>query len=427
MKRFTLFTGLRAGLILIALSGLAGVVHAQRKPESATLQDALAARTNMQSTRDQIKDLSRLTERVRENEDSKEPKAGSLTDWIKRAGKAEAAATEAFEKQQYAPSRDLFAAAEKLYHQAVLFQGKRDLVIAARKRVEDSMNIADKMFKGEARPANFERGKQALADVDKALGNDDLETVMPLLALATEQFADAQQTWDTELLGPKKNLTVDLGDGVMMQLVLIPPGSFPTGEKMLQKVTITKPFYAGKYLVTQEQWEKVMGSNPSSFKGAKNPVEQVSWNDCQNFIAKLKEKVPSQKFRLPTEAEWEYACRAGSDGDYCYGNGSENLAEYAWCEDNSESKTHPVGQKKPNAWGLYDMHGNVWEWCQDWYVRKPSIDETDPVGPSTGLARVVRGGSSYFNASFCRSAYRHFINPSNRYYSCGFRVVANAR
>ena len=158
---------------------------------------------------------------------------------------------------------------------------------------------------------------------------------------------------------------------------------------------ITRPFYLGKHLVTQEQWEAVMGNNPSHFKGPKNPVEQVSWDDCQASLTKLNAKVrPGGKFALPTEAQWEYACRAGSTTRYCFGDEESRLGEYAWYGANSGSKTHPVGEKKPNAWGLHDMHGNVWEWCQDWYdggyyANSPT---DDPMGPATGSLRVYRGG-----------------------------------
>ena len=159
-------------------------------------------------------------------------------------------------------------------------------------------------------------------------------------------------------------------------------------------MTITKPFYLGKYEVTQEQWEAVMGSNPSNFKGPKNPVEQVSWDDCQEFLDKLNAKAGGQggKFVLPTEAQWEYACRAGSTGKFCFGDDEKQLGEYAWYDENSDSKTHPVGEKKPNAWGLYDMHGNVWEWCQDWYGAYGAEAVDDPSGPTTGSGRVFRGG-----------------------------------
>ncbi len=181
-------------------------------------------------------------------------------------------------------------------------------------------------------------------------------------------------------------------------------------EKPQHRVRITKPFYLGKYLVTQEQWQAVMGNNPSEFKGPKNPVERVSWDDCQKFLEKLNAKIGTQrgKFVLPTEAQWEYACRAGSTTRYCFGDDESGLGEYAWYYANSEKKTHPVGEKKPNAWGLYDMHGNVQESCQDWYddgyYAKSPTD--DPTGPAMDTDHVLRGGSWRRPASDCRSASR---------------------
>jgi len=193
---------------------------------------------------------------------------------------------------------------------------------------------------------------------------------------------------------------IDLGGGVTMEFVLIHPGSFMMGSDEgssaiegvpVHKVTLTKPFYLGKYEVTQEQWEKIMGANPSYFQGPKNPVDSVTWNDCQSFVAKLNAKVPGRTFRLPTEAEWEYACRAGSTGAYCFREGEGSLAEYAWYGSAANNTTHPVGGKKPNAWGLYDMHGNVLEWCADWYADYPASAVTDPQGPISGSRRVHRG------------------------------------
>jgi formylglycine-generating enzyme required for sulfatase activity len=234
--------------------------------------------------------------------------------------------------------------------------------------------------------------------------------------------------------GPAKILSVELGGGVKLDLVLIRPGSFMMGSdkgydnaKPVHQVTITKPFYIGKYEVTQQQWQAVMGSNPSNFKGPTNPVDTVSWDDCQAYIKKLNEKSPGAGFRLPTEAEWEYACRAGGTTQFCYGNyGDEEaiLGEYAWYSANSEGKTHPVGEKKPNAWGLYDMHGNVWEWCADWFADKyPDGPVNDPTGPSSGQSRVIRGGYWYSYAYNCRSANRDFDGPDNRFTYLGFRFV----
>ena len=236
--------------------------------------------------------------------------------------------------------------------------------------------------------------------------------------------------------GLKTNLAIDLGGGVTMEFVLIRPGSFTMGtdkndaEKPAHKVTITKPFYLGKYEVTQEQWETVMGSNPSNFKGPKLPVERVSWSECRDFVDKLKETVPGHEFRLPTEAQWEYACRAGSAGDYCFGDGDKNLGEYAWYSSNAGSQTHPVGEKKPNAWGLYDMHGNVWEWCSDAYGPYSGEAVSDPAGATSG-SHVLRGGSWGGEPGRLRSAHR--INRSTTVYRYGNRgcrvmvVVGSAR
>lgn len=223
-----------------------------------------------------------------------------------------------------------------------------------------------------------------------------------------------------------------------MEFVLIPAGSFIMGspdseegrfpDEACYHVKITNPFYLGKFQVTQSQWEAVMGENPSSFKGADLPVESVSWGDCQEFIRKLNRMEETKKYRLPTEAEWEYAARAGSTMAYSFGDDPKTLGDYAWFEGNSKGSTHPVGGKRPNAWGLYDMHGNVWEWMQDWYTddfEGISYVE-DPKGPLTGVYRVLRGGAWTRYARHCRSANRNGGIPEFRYESYGLRLAFSA-
>ncbi len=247
-----------------------------------------------------------------------------------------------------------------------------------------------------------------------------------------------------------------------MKFVLIPPGSFLMGspenepghedDEKQHRVTLSEGFYMGRYEVTQAQWKAVMGENPSSFKncGSNCPVESVSWNDVQKFIKKLNAK-SGKAYRLPTEAEWEYACRAGSTKALYNGpiqilgkNNAPALDPIAWYGGNSgvsyagaydssgwsekqydhnRAGTHPVGKKEPNAWGLYDMIGNVWEWCQDWYGDYPDGAVVDPEGAGTGSGRVIRGGGWDSYARHCRSAYRGYDSPSNRRDYSGFRLV----
>ena len=225
-------------------------------------------------------------------------------------------------------------------------------------------------------------------------------------------------------------------NSIGMEFVLIPAGEFEMGspsdeedryddEGPAHTVTIEESYYLGKYEVTQEQWKAVMGSNPSCFEGDDLPVEKVSWNDVQEFIEKLNEMEGTDKYCLPSEAEWEYACRAGTTTRYSFGDDESELEDYAWYSSNSNSKTHVVGQKKPNAWGLYDMHGNVWEWCQDAY-------HSDYDGaPSDGSAwedsgssdRVDRGGGWGSGARSCRSALRGWDDPGAHGDYLGFRVL----
>ena len=240
--------------------------------------------------------------------------------------------------------------------------------------------------------------------------------------------------------GAGGDLVADLPGGAEMEFVWIEAGVFQMGspssepgrdsdEGPVHEVEISEGFWLGKYEVTQGQWEAVMGRNPSLYQGdARRPVERVSWHDVQAFIAKLNDAAGSAVYRLPSEAEWEYACRAGTSTRWSLGDDDGNdeslLGNYAWYGgNNSPSGTKVVGQKEPNGWGLYDMHGNVYEWVQDWYGAYNSSRQVDPLGPSSGSSRVVRGG--YFNryARFVRSAIRYNGSPGYRHRRIGVRLV----
>ena len=224
-------------------------------------------------------------------------------------------------------------------------------------------------------------------------------------------------------------------NSIGMELVLIPPGEFKMGsdsdrpdEKPSHPVVISKAFYLGKYEVTQAQWQEVMGTNPSHFKGDPNrPVERVSWKMVQEFINKLNAKEGHNLYRLPTEAEWEYAARAGSTTKYYFGDDDALLEQYAWFNKNDKGATHPVGQLKPNAWGLYDMMGNVWEWVQDWRGPYAAGHQVDPQGPATGNARGYRGGGWGYPHIRCRVAFRSYDSPDYVYGTHGFRLAMTAQ
>lgn len=220
--------------------------------------------------------------------------------------------------------------------------------------------------------------------------------------------------------------SANLKNSIGMEFVNVPTGSFTMGsensgsdEKPVHIVTISQSFQMSKYEVTQAQWKTVMDYNPSSFKDCPQcPVENVSWDEVQEFISKLNAKNDGYKYRLPTEAEWEYAARAGTTE-----NQVNNLTSAAWYIANSKNRTHPVGQKSPNGWGLYDMHGNVSEWCQNWYGSYPGGNVTDPTGPSRGSNRVYRGSAWHDPAKFLHSTNRGSLTPDSRHYDLGFRIV----
>jgi formylglycine-generating enzyme required for sulfatase activity len=228
--------------------------------------------------------------------------------------------------------------------------------------------------------------------------------------------------------------TIDLPGGVKLELASIPPGTFVMGdrqgfgnEKPEHEVRLTNPFWIGVTPVTQGQWKAVMGKNPSKyFIGDRHPVVNVSWDDCQQFLAKLnvtcKHQLGDLVFDLPTEAQWEYACRAGTQTRYFFGNDPGDLGDHAWFWDNSGRQVHPVGERKPNAWGLLDMNGNVWQWCQDQFGPYGG-DATDPNGPATGNTRCLRGGRWCVSADYCRSASRNWGDPALSLALDGCRVV----
>ena len=221
--------------------------------------------------------------------------------------------------------------------------------------------------------------------------------------------------------------------GVTFEMVKVPGGTFTmgataeqgddvwNGEKPAHSVTLSG-YYIGKYEVTQAQWKAIMGTNPSYLKGDDNlPVENVSWDDCQEFIRKLNE-LTGKKFSLPTEAQWEYAARGGKSGGTKY-SGSDNIEEVAWYIDNSgHDILHPVGMKLPNSLGIYDMSGNVREWCQDWRGDYSSYSQTNPTGPDSGSYRVDRGGCWSYYARYCRVSMRSYNAPGIRFHNLGFRL-----
>ncbi len=231
--------------------------------------------------------------------------------------------------------------------------------------------------------------------------------------------------------------TIDLGNDVKMEFVLIPDGEFYMGspetekdrqfnEGPVHKVKISRSFYMGKYEVTQEQYMALTGTNPSMFSGVKQPVDDVNWIDAVAFCNLMSEKCGGT-FRLPTEAEWEYASRAGTQTAFFYGDDANysHLGDYCWYDKNSLKSTHPVGQKKSNMFILYDMYGNVAEWCSDWYDGQyyQSSPTVDPNGPPDGEGRVIRGGGWINTARSCRSAYRSSLTPDYKSSYFGFRVV----
>jgi formylglycine-generating enzyme required for sulfatase activity len=298
--------------------------------------------------------------------------------------------------------------------------------------------LPNKSFKNKTELINWLIVQIKKRRIDKPLTEDREDDLRQ--AGATNQLIEMIRTNSPSLTNPmpsrtpiSSNDSKTFKNSIGMEFIKIPNGSFMMGsengesdEKPVHRVTISNGFWMGKTEVTQGQWKAVMGNNPSSFNncGDNCPVENVSWEDVQNYLRKLNAR-DEGKYRLPTEAEWEYACRAGSTTRYSYGDGESYLGNYAWYSANSGGKSHEVATKQPNDWGLYDMHGNVWEWTQDWYGSYQSGSVNDPTGVASSSLRVLRGGSWYVVAGSLRCADRISDSPSFQYSVLGFRLVKN--
>ena len=283
---------------------------------------------------------------------------------------------------------------------------------------------AQESLAGQNRQLEAERDE--LRKAKEALAAENRRLAAALAAARSAKPAEPEEA-------PAGPLPEGVTNSIGMELIKIPKGSYMMGEGNKVRVTLSRDFLLGKTEVTRGQWEQVIGTKPWGGTGDKAdadlPAANVNWDDVTEFCRKLTDREraagklqANEVYRLPTEAEWEYACRAGTTTAFSFGDGESRLGDFAWFSGNSENKVHLVGTKKPNPWGLYDMHGNVWEWCSDWYDGKLS-GGVDPVGPDRGSYRVNRGGNWGLNPVYCRSAYRLSIGPSSRFDGLGFRVA----
>jgi formylglycine-generating enzyme required for sulfatase activity len=246
-----------------------------------------------------------------------------------------------------------------------------------------------------------------------------------LFKVATDNSdSDGTNVTGTSAVAPRpvEAMTNSIG----MKLRNIPAGAFSMGSR--SQVMVTVDFWVGQHEVTQAEYRRVVESNPSHFPGDLLPVERVSWDDAAEFCRRLS-ALENRTYRLPTEAEWEYACRAGSRAAFNFGDDDSQLGEFAWYDASAGNKTHTVGSRKPNPWGLHDLHGNVWEWCADWYQQDHYATglADNSKDPATGEFRVLRGGCWYNRPVMCRSARRDFNRPDYRDDGVGFRVVLEDR
>jgi formylglycine-generating enzyme required for sulfatase activity/tRNA A-37 threonylcarbamoyl transferase component Bud32 len=340
---------------------------------------------------------------------------------------------------------DIYSLGATLYH---LLSGVPPIQLRMERIPESTRNLISRSteWDAEARYASAKEMQQALETCRSGIEHASLGRVT---GESTNHQAIQARVVEPRVVEPKEvpeslkaqtSLPEKFTNSLGMKFRLIPAGKFlmgsPRNEKgrfkneLQHEVILTKPYYLGVYPVSQGEYERVMGCNPSYFKGDRHPVEKVSWEDAMAYIERLnslaEEMSLGRRYRLPTESEWEHACRAGSRTAYCYGDEDSRLGDYAWYASNSESRTHPVGETESNAWGLQDMHGNVWEWCSDWYGDYPNAEVTDSTGPTSGSNRVFRGGCWFSGTSYCRSAFRGWDAPSCRYNDLGFRLALSS-
>ena len=374
---------------------------------------------------------------------------------------------EYFNASKVAESKDDYAAALDLLNKALFILDTEKTRLAAEKRrqknaekrlvAEKERQDAEKRLAAEKERQEKRRQKNAEKRLAVEKERQDAEKRLAVEKRRIEN--EIRQELERKILFSVGKIL--LKDGVILEMVQIPPGTFMMGsransyeenswswligEKVIEgefgrsedeaqhEVTIGKTFWIGKFPVTQNEYEAVIGENPSSFKNGDYPVEHVNWSDAKAFCQKLnrtyKKYLPvDYQFDLPTEAQWEYACRAGTstalnNGTNLISDICPNLHKVGWYRNNSNNTPHPVGQKNANFWGLYDMHGNIWEWCRDWYGKYPLQKVIDPTGPAVGAAKIIRGGCWFNLAKDCRSANRIGINPTYRNRYMGFRIA----
>ncbi|MCQ2315563.1 MAG: SUMF1/EgtB/PvdO family nonheme iron enzyme [Bacteroidales bacterium] len=299
--------------------------------------------------------------------------------------------------------------------------GKTPYLSEVIKRGMHKITVNKEGYETSVQRVNINLNEEQTVEFELVEGESSMPVQQVVQQPAVAQPVAAQKPENGVVTDADGNVVATV-NGVDFKMIKVEGGTFTMGEgKEAHEVTLSE-YYIGEFEVTQELWEAVMGSNPSYFKGGSLPVEHVSWNDCQAFINKLN-RLTGKNFRLPTEAQWEYAARGGNKSKGYEYSGSNNIDEVAWYRGNSGYVSHPVGTNFPNELGIYDMSGNIREWCHDWKGRYSSDPQTDPQGPSSGSYRVNRGGGWDSYARYCRVSNRGYYTPDFRYYDLGLRLV----